>query len=312
MDKHIPAMVEEVIDLLQPQANQNFIDCTLGNGGHAEVILNKTAPRGKLIGLDLDPKAIEISQRRLKKYNNRILLLNKNYNNLKQIFYENRFFDNCHGLLLDLGLSSTQLNDQERGFSFQSQGEVLMNFGGDYKILAKDILNNWSERDLAKIFREYGGEKFASQIARKIITYRQKQKQTTINASQLSDLILQVYKNKPKGKIHPATRVFQALRIVVNDELSNLKEVLPQALEIITKGGRLAVISFHSLEDKIVKNFFRREARGCLCPSELPKCQCQHQPRIKVITKKPIIPSQKEIMENPRIRSAKLRVAEII
>jgi 16S rRNA (cytosine1402-N4)-methyltransferase len=311
MERHIPVMVDEVIEYLKPRENQNFIDCTVGNGGHAEAILKKTAPKGKLIGLDLDPQAIKISQERLKKFQHRILLQNKNYKKLKQIFYANGLFNNCHGLLLDLGLSSTQLADHKRGFSFKSQGEILMNFGSDYNILAKDIINNWTEEELIKIFREYGDEEHASQIARIIVQQKQKQKQIS-TAYELADLILQVSKNRLHKKIHPATKVFQALRIVVNDEPNNLKEVLPQALEIISNGGRLAVISFHSLEDKIVKDYFRQEARDCLCPPEFPKCQCQHQAKIKIITKKVIIPGPEEIKENPRARSAKLRVAEKI
>ncbi len=310
MLKHQPVMVEEVIFYLQPKANQNFIDCTVGTGGHAEEILKRTGPKGKLIGLDLDPEAIKAVKSRLKKYQRRILILNKNYKNLKQIFNENRIFNQCHGLLLDLGVSSAQLADQTRGFSFQSQGEILMNFGDDYQFLAKDILANWSAKQLTKLFQEYGGEKYARQIAYEIIKLRQKQKNITV--AQLSDLILQVYKNKPKGRIHPATKVFQALRIAVNDELNNLKNVLPQTIEIVNRGGRIVVISFHSLEDRIIKEFFRQESRDCLCPPSFPVCQCHHQASLKIITKKPITPSQKEIFANRRARSAQLRVAEKI
>jgi len=312
MLKHQPVMVEEVIFYLQPKANQNFIDCTVGTGGHAEEILKRTGPKGKLIGLDLDLDAIKVAKIRLKKYQSRILLLNKNYKNLKQIFHENRIFNQCHGLLLDLGVSSAQLADQTRGFSFQSQGEILMNFGDDYQFLAKDILANWSARQLTILFKEYGGEKYARQIADEIIKLREKQKQKNITVAQLSDLILRVYKNRPQGRIHPATKVFQALRIAVNDELNNLKNVLPQTIETVARGGRIVIISFHSLEDRIIKNFFRQESRDCLCPPTFPVCQCHHQASLKIITKKPIIPNQKEILANRRARSAKLRVAEKI
>lgn len=314
MINHQPVLLKEVIEYLQPRANQNFIDCTVGLAGHAEVILTKTSPNGKLIGFDLDSMAITEAKKRLIKFKNRILLIKINYKNLKRIFYETRFFNQCHGLLLDLGLSSAQLADQKRGFSFKSQSEVLMNFGDDYQILAKDILQNFSEEKLIKIFKEEGNERFAAVIAQKIIQYRKQSRlaRQKFTAKKLADLILQVYQNKLKPKIHPATKVFQALRITVNDELNNLKTVLPQAIDILNKEGRLVVISFHSLEDRIVKNFFQQEAKGCLCPPVIPVCRCGHQPRLKIITKKPIVPTGEEISKNPRSRSAKLRVAEKI
>lgn len=311
MYAHQAVLVREVIKCLKPQPNQNFIDGTVGGGGHADEILKKTGPNGKLLGLDLDPEAIKAATKRLKKYRGRVLLIKTNYKNLKQIYYENRIFTQCHGFLLDLGLSSHQLADEDRGFSFQSQGEILMNYGDDYQILAKDILNEYTQEELKKIFKEYGDEKFAHLIAQQIIIARQKQKQN-LTAAGLSGLILQVYKNKTKSKIHPATKVFQALRIAVNDEINNLKETLPQALKIITSRGRIAVISFHSLEDKVVKNFFRQEARDCLCPVDLPVCRCGHKQSLKIITKKPIIATPQEVAQNPRSRSAKFRVAEKI
>lgn len=310
MINHQPVMAREVIFYLQPKANQNFIDCTVGFGGQTEAILERTGPQGKLIGLDLDPLAIKMASQKLKKYQERILLLNQNYKNLKQIYYAHRIFNQCDGLLLDLGVSSAQLADQERGFSFRSQAEPLMNFGRDYQILAKDILHRYSEQQLTKIFTDYGEERLAKKIAREIITLRKKEK---ITAKKLADIAYKIYQdNKIKTKIHPATRIFQALRIVVNDELNNLQKVLPQALEILSRGGRIVVISFHSLEDRLVKEFFRRESRECLCPPEIPKCQCYHRASLKIITKKPLTPTDQEILINPRARSAKLRVAEKI
>lgn len=307
---HQPVMVDELIYYLRPQANQNFIDGTVGLGGHAEAILKKTGPRGKLIGLDLDPLAISFAKNKLKKYQDRVLLLNKNYKNLKQIYNENRIFNQCHGLFLDLGLSSAQLADTERGFSFRSQGGLLMNFGDDYQLLAKDILNQWSEEQLTKLFKEYGEEHQGRQIAKKIIYYRKKNKLITV--PQLVGLIFEVYKNKNKKNIHPATKVFQALRIAVNDELNNLKTVLGQVKDIVERGGRIVIISYHSLEDRVVKEFFRQESRDCLCPPAFPECRCHHQASLKIITKKPITPQTQEIQINPRARSAKMRVAEKI
>jgi len=318
MTKHVPVLLKEVIQTLQPKKNQNFIDCTLGGGGHAEAILEKTAPNGKLIGLDLDPQAIGRSKERLQKFNNRYVLLKQNYKNLKPIFYETRLFDNCHGILLDLGLSSDQLADEERGFSFQSTGEVRMNFGDDYQALASDILKNYQEKDLIKIFKEYGEEKHAYRIVKKIMEWRQltsekgsKQKQK-ITAQTLTDLILQATNNQSYKKIHPATKIFQALRITVNDELNNLKKVLPQAIEILEPEGRLVIISFHSLEDRIVKEYFKKESKDCWCPPEVPVCRCGHYANLKIITKKAITPTPEETKKNPRSRSAKLRVAEKI
>jgi len=317
MTNHQPVLVAEVIKYLAPKTNENYIDGTVGAGGLALEILKKTGPAGRLLGFDLDPLMLSAAEKKLVSYQKRILLIKTNYKNLKQKFYETRFFSECHGVILDLGLSSVQLADQARGFSFKSDQEILMNYGEDYQLLAKDIIRTWPKEKLIKIFKEDGGEKYAAEIVQKIIDYRkQKQKlpppQNLITASQLADLILQVYKNKNKTKIHPATKVFQALRINVNDELNNLRAVLEQALEVVKPGGRLAIISFHSGEDKIVKHFFQKEARDCLCPPDFPVCRCQHQARLRIQTKKPISPSFQEIISNPRARSAKLRVAEVI
>ncbi len=302
--KHEPVMINEVLEYLKPQANENFIDCTLGGGGHAKEILQRTSPNGQLLGIDLDSQAIEAAKKNLKEFKSRMVLVSDNYKNLAKIIYD-AGINKISGILLDLGLSSYELQDQSRGFSFKGSAFLDMRFGSTDKTAA-DVINHYKEEELARIFKEYGEERHARLIAKEIITARKKNKITTTD--QLVDLIERVYKNKPKPrKINVATKVFQALRIEVNDELDNLKKVLPDALAVLAKGGKLVVISFHSLEDKIVKEFFKKESRGCICPLELPECQCQHVPQIKILTKKVIRPQQSEIAINPRSRSAKLR-----
>jgi len=304
--EHEPVLLKEALDYLDPKSNENFIDCTLGGGGHAKEILERTSPKGKLLGIDLDPQAISASQNNLQGFKSRITLVNDNYKNLKQIIYDTGF-NKINGILLDLGLSSYELQDSARGFSFKGSAFLDMRFGRAGKTAA-DIINNYKAEDLIKIFKEYGEERYAKQIAQEIVIERKNNKITQTN--QLVSLIDKVYQNKPKPrKIHPATKVFQALRIEVNDELNNLKQVLPQALTVLEKGGRLAVISFHSLEDRIVKEFFKREAKECLCPPQVPVCVCGHQAQLKILTKKAIKPSIAEIESNPRSRSAKLRAA---
>ena len=317
MNSHIPVLLKETIDLLNLKPNHNVIDCTVGGGGHAEAILEKISPEGKLIGLDLSPDSIEYTRNRLDKFKNRIYLINDNFKNLTKTKNERFPGIPINALLFDLGLSSLLLNNPKAGFSFEGEATLDMRFSGEGETAA-DILNNYSFEKLNWILREYGEEKFHSAIASQIIYWRQKQK--FINTKQLVLAVLQVYKDKLKskkevpytGRIHPATKTFQALRMAVNDELNNLKKALPQAIEILEKRGRLAVISFHSLEDRTVKQLFRIESKDCLCGPEIPKCQCHHKASLKIITKKPIKPTSEEIEQNPSSRSAKLRVAEKI
>ena len=315
---HIPVLLKEAIEYLDPRTNQNFIDCTVGGGGHAEEILKRTAPQGKLLGIDLDERALQISSQRLMGFKERVIFVNKNFSKIKQIAYEFTGIHQISGILLDLGLSSFLLQDKSRGFSFQIDGELDMRFDKSNTLTAKEILNNWPKQKIARILWEYGQEKLNNQIAQKIIEIRKKQK--FLNSRQLTEVVLLVYREKLNSKkeipwiggIHPATRTFQALRMAVNDELNNLQKALPQALEILELHGKLAVISFHSGEDKIVKEFFKKESRDCLCQKETPTCQCEHQARLKILTKKPIRASWDEIKNNKNSRSAKLRVAEKI
>lgn len=303
--KHQPVLVKEVLQYLAPKSNENFVDCTVGGAGHAKEILKLNSPGGKLLGIDLDQEAIETARERLTGYKDRVILVNDNYKNLKNILYVSGF-NKIDGILLDLGLSSYELEDESRGFSFRGSAFLDMRYGKTEKTAAY-IINQYKEENLVRIFKEYGEERFSKQVAREIIKERKLKPIRTTD--QLVEIIERVYRGKPKPKIHVATRVFQALRIEVNDELDNLKETLPQALDMLAKGGRLVVISFHSLEDRIVKEFFKKEAKSCICPAQIPICVCNHQPSLKILTKKIVAPESAEINQNPRSRSAKLRAA---
>ena len=318
---HQPVLVQEVLKYLNPKPNQNFIDCTLGGGGHAQAILKKTGPNGRLLGLDRDPKAIKASTKKLLKYKNRITLIQGSYKNLPTLLmelrktgtnknkkYENRPTLHFNGILLDLGLSSAQVSPEEsRGFSFQTDQALDMRFGPDTKLTAQEILNKWPEKKLIEIFKNYGEEPKARAIAKEVILFRERN--PLLRTSQLTNLIEKI-SGSSKKRLNPATKVFQALRITVNQELEVLEESLPKLLDILPKGGRLAVISYHSLEDRIVKEFFKYESIDCHCPKEFPECRCNHKKKVKILTKKPVVPSEKEVEENPRSRSAKLRVVE--
>jgi 16S rRNA (cytosine1402-N4)-methyltransferase len=314
--RHVPVMLKEVLEYLNPKSGEFFIDCTLGGAGYTMAIAEKVGPKGKVLGIDLDKMAIENAEELIAKKNlKNIILENDNFKNLSKIvrkYFEQKQENRFDGVVLDLGLSSAQLEDGDRGFSFKLVKPLNMAFGpGEENFTTYEIVNGWKEDDLRRIIRDYGEEKFTGRIAAAIVGAR---KNSHINTTE--DLVKIIEGAVPgkylRGKIHPATRTFQALRIATNDELKNLEEVLPVALSLLKKGGRLAVVSFHSLEDRIVKNFFREEAKDCVCPSTLPVCQCDHKAKLKIITKKIIIPGEEEEKNNPRSRSAKLRVAEKI
>ncbi|MFA4941274.1 MAG: 16S rRNA (cytosine(1402)-N(4))-methyltransferase RsmH [Patescibacteria group bacterium] len=314
--RHVPVMLKEVLEYLDPKSGQFFIDCTLGGAGYTMALANSVGPKGKVLAIDLDKMAIDNAKELIaKKGLKNIILENDNFKNLSKIvrkYFEQEQENQFDGVVLDLGLSSAQLEDGNRGFSFKLAKPLNMAFGPkEENFTTYEIVNGWKENDLRRIIRDYGEEKFAGRIAAAIARER---KNTPINTTE--DLVKIIEKAVPmkyvKGKIHSATRTFQALRIATNDELKNLEEVLPVALESLKKGGRLAVVSFHSLEDRIVKNFFREEAKDCVCPPALPICQCDHRAKLKIITKKIVIPGEAEEKNNPRSRSAKLRVAEKI
>lgn len=321
--KHVPVMLDEIIKYLNPSLGQYFIDCTLGGGGYTFKIAELVGEKGLVLGIDMDNLAIENAKEKIKinkstgHFNGKnIILANDNFKNLKKIVQEKipqklifeekyNIFD---GIVFDLGLSSAQLNDSSRGFSFQRNDPLNMAFGDVEDQKTERIINKFNLKALTKIFREYGEEKYAYSIAKGIEKARKEKKIKTTDelVKIISDNVPGSYKNK---KIHFATKVFQALRIATNNELKNIEEVLPQVLKLLKPGGRIAVVSFHSLEDRIVKHFFKKESIDCICPPEIPMCQCDHQKQIKIITKKPLRPSMEEMKVNPRARSALLRVA---
>ena len=298
---HIPVFPKEVLQYLDPKPNENFIDCTIGEAGHAIEILKKTSPGGKLLGIDLNEDSLKSSEFKIKESGldgKRIVLANDNFANLKNI--AERFnFRPVQGILFDLGISSEELEKSGRGFSFLRDEPLLMTLRKDIKpddLTAEKIVNNFRTEELEKIFKEYGEERFAGRIAARIAEERKRKRIKT--TGELVEIIRKALPAKYKyGKIHFATRTFQALRIATNDELANLEKALVQALNVLSLRGRLAVISFHSLEDRIVKNFLKER---------------QKNNSVKILTKKPVRPGEEEIAGNPRSRSAKLRAAEKI
>jgi len=302
---HIPVLVKEVIEALGVQPGGRYIDCTVGSGGHAAAILEQSAPGGQLMGIDIDPKALETARSRLEAYSESTLLINDNFANLQAICIKYDFFP-VHGILFDLGLSSLQLEDETRGFSFQYDAPLDMRLSPSQTVTAADIVNTLSEIELDHLIRSYGEERYSHQIAHNIM--QQRPIKTTLH---LAHTIEQATRGR-RGRIHPATRTFQALRIAVNQELEHLEDALKQAINLLGIRCRLVVISYHSLEDRIVKQFMQREAKDCICPPGTLACVCGHKANLSLITKKVIIPSPAEVRLNPRSRSAKLRVAERI
>jgi 16S rRNA (cytosine1402-N4)-methyltransferase len=317
---HIPVMLEEVLNFLQPKANGYYVDGTLGGGGHAEAILERSDPGGRVLGIDSDAQALERVERRLAEavQNGRLVLVHGNFAELARIVDEAGFVSSVDGILLDLGFSSYQMDDPDRGFSFSADGPLDMRLDQSQELTAADLINNASEQELADIFWRYGDEARSRQIAWRIV--RERVHGPITRTSQLARLAAAGVSYKP-GMIHPATRVFQALRIAVNSELKRLEAVLPQIVEVLRRGkkgntegdgGRMVIISFHSLEDRLVKGFMRREAMDCICPPGIPVCVCNHKASLRILTPKPVTPTKQEVLDNPRARSAKLRAAEIV
>ena len=302
---HTPVLVEEVIEALQIQPGKRYIDCTLGSGGHAKAIMEKNFPDVQLLGIDTDMEALQTAKIRLADYSSSIILINDNFINLEAICRENDFLP-ADGILLDLGISSLQIENAERGFSFQHNGPLDMRFSPTQELTASVIINTLPEDKLHQIIRIYGEEHLSRQIARHIINNR-----PISSTLELSNIVEQATGGR-RGKIHPATKTFMALRIATNRELKNIAAVLEQAIRCLNHKGRLVVISYHSLEDRLVKQFMKRESQACLCPPENLTCHCGHTPCLKLISKKVITPSREEMSSNPRSRSAKLRVAEHI
>jgi 16S rRNA (cytosine1402-N4)-methyltransferase len=302
---HVPVLLDEVLAGLQPRRGGYFVDCTVGLGGHAAAILEKISPSGRLLGIDADPEAIKLSQDKLSNYGEAVTLVNDNFANLEAICRRYHFHP-VDGILFDLGVSSLQLDTAERGFSFHLDAPLNMRFDPGQGLTASDIVNSFSEQELAKLIEKYGEERHSRRIARYIV-----QNRPIATTVELARLVNQA-SGAPtrRGKIHPATRTFMALRIAVNSELQNLELALKQTIDLLRPGGRLTVISYHSLEDRIVKQFMRDAASGCLCPPGTVICRCGHTPTLKLISRKVIKPTSLEMESNPRSRSAKLRIAE--
>ena len=309
---HQPVLLEEVIHYLKPKSPGSYIDGTLGGGGHTLKILAKCRPDGIVMGIDLDPNAISTVLNKVTPADKKhLILVQDNFKNIKKVALKNDL-KKVDGILLDLGLSSGQLQDHKRGFSFLASDGLDMRFGTQTEQTAEMILNSYSQNELYEIFKNYGEERLAGPIARTILTARQAK--PISSPQQVVDIVAEVYHKyyRHKSKTNPATKVFQALRIAVNDEMTNLRQTLPDAVSLLKPGGRLVIISYHSLEDRIVKEFFRNASKDCICAPDIPFCQCDHVPTLKIITKKPIVPTAEELVSNPRSRSAKMRIAEKI
>ena len=304
---HVPVLFQDVIGGLQARPGGWYVDATVGAGGHAAGLLAASSPDGRLLGLDRDPAAIVVARGRLQVSAQRVALVHGSFAALKDLAQAGGFVP-VDGVLFDLGLSSLQLADRARGFAFMYDGPLDMRFdGGTGGLTAAQLVNQLSLAELADVLFRYGEEVRAHRIAQEIVAHR-----PILTTSKLAAVVATVAGAERRGRIHPATRTFQALRIAVNDELTALETALPQAVEILDTGGRLAVISFHSLEDRIVKRFLRQESRDCICLPDLPVCTCGHRATLRLVTRKPIRPSPDEVALNPRSRSARLRVAERI
>ena len=305
---HVPIMVEEVLSFLQPKSGQTFIDCTVGGGGHAMEIIRRILPDGKLIGIDQDDAALDASRDVLKQYAGNVILEKGNFEDLEAI--AGRLgIQSVDGVLFDLGVSSHQLEAAERGFSFRQDAPLDMRMDPSQPVTARELVNTLSERRLAEIIRDFGEERWAKRVAEFIVDRRARGPIETTR--ELADIVRAAIPAGARAEhIHPATRTFQALRIAVNRELEVLQAGLDQGIRLLAKGGRVVVLSYHSLEDRIVKETFGKYAGKCVCPHGLPVCACGAERVVKILTRRPVVPSEDEIRSNPRARSAKLRAAE--
>lgn len=297
-------MPDEVLEWLQPKPGGIYLDGTLGGAGHAKLVL-EAAPDIRLIGLDRDPAALAKAETVLKSYGHQVSLHHRTFDQAGEVL-QSLGVEALDGMLLDLGVSSHQLDTPERGFSFRHDAPLDMRMNPTVGETAADIVNQWEEQELSKIFFQYGEERYARRIARRIVERRQEEPLT--RTGEFAELIRDaVPGGRRPSRIHPATRVFQALRIQVNQELEQVETGVARAIDLLRPGGRLVVISFHSLEDRIVKNLFREQAKGCICPPRLPVCQCNHRPKVKILTRKGVRATEAELEMNVRSRSAVLR-----
>jgi len=303
---HESVMLKEVLMYLNLKPRKTFVDATAGLGGHSKVIAKKVK-EGKLIAMDQDELSLRAAQENFNGTRDSVVFVCENFRNIGKVL-RNLEYNKVDGILFDLGISSWQLEHKDRGFSFMVEGPLDMRMSREGTFTAEDIVNTYSVKEIALILKKYGEEKNANRIAKAIV--REREKSPILTTTHLADIVSSVSKRWRSRKIHPATQTFQALRIVVNQELETLSAALAQAVDHLNPGGRLVVISFHSLEDRIVKETFKRFALKCVCPPGFPKCVCGQTPLLKVITKKPVIPTKAEVIKNRRSRSAKLRVAE--
>lgn len=302
---HTPVLTQELLEGLAVLRGGLYIDCTVGAGGHADAVLAASSPGGRLLGIDLDPRAVRTAERHLKRFAGSFVIVNDNFANLGEIAARHGF-TTVHGVYFDLGISSMQLSEPGRGFSFQRGDEPLdMRMDPHQTRTASELVNAYSVEELAKVLRTYGEEPRSWAIARRIAAHRPVE-----TTGQLARLVEETSPRPGHQRIHPATKVFQALRIWVNNELGNLERALRQGLTLLGSGGRIAVISFHSLEDRLVKTVFHEESIDCICPPVTPVCVCGHRATIRLVTRKVIVPSRDEVAKNRRSRSAKLRVGE--
>ena len=302
---HKSVLLNETIENLNIKEDGIYADLTLGKGGHSKEILKKLSPKGLLIGLDQDKDAIKAARENLKDFSN-VLYFNENFENIENVLDE-AGFNRIDGALMDIGVSSYQIDNGDRGFSYMKEGPLDMRMNKDNELTAKQIVNDYSLDELWKIFSEYGEERYSKTIAKAIVDYR---KMHEINTTlQLRNIVM---KSVNTSEAHPKKRVFQALRIEVNRELEVLENTLEKIVDRLNKNGRLCVITFHSLEDRIVKNKFKEMSKKCICPPDFPVCVCNHEKKVKLISKKPILPSKDELKNNNRSHSAKLRVCERI
>ena len=301
--EHVPVLLEEVMAQLQPAPGGKYIDLTVGAAGHARGLLEGSRPDGRLLAIDADPEAVGYARSALAAYGERAIVRQGFFDELEALAAEHGFAA-VDGIVADLGLSSRQLADPRRGFSFQEEGPLDMRLDpATQTVTAADLVNGLPEAELASLLYRYGEERRSRAVARAIV--RQRPISTT---TELASLVARTVGGR--RRVHPATRVFLALRIAVNDELGALERMLPQALALLAPGGRLAVIAFHSLEDRIVKGFFRQQATGCVCPPEAPVCRCDRRPAVRLLNRRPIVPGAFERARNPRSRSARLRAVE--
>lgn len=303
--QHIPVLYKEVIRCLKPYASGKYIDGTVGSGGHAKGILQASGPNGMLLGLDIDTHAVKVASSTLKTFGERAIIKKSSYVEMDKCV-SNLGWHKVDGIILDLGLSSEQLDQSQRGFSFNLEGPLDMRFDTTEELMADEIVNNWPEHQIGKILYELGEETQSNRIARALVNERPIE-----STVQLAQIVANCKRRSKVGR-HVATKTFQALRIAVNKEIDNIINVLPKALEILAPGGRLVIIAFHSLEDRLVKRFFRQESQDCLCPAEQITCVCGHHAIITRVNRRPIRPTNREITINRRSRSARLRIAEKI